>query len=123
MLLVLTGSTVFAAEVDPAQLNADKFGFLTLLPPLIAIVLAFITKKCCIIIIFRGFSGTFLLQLQGKNIFGAILNGFLDIINKVLGSLSRSLECRYNTSMYDYRSLIALVSKMGGAKSSCRKLS
>ena len=122
MLLVLTGSTVFAAEVDPAQLNADKFGFLTLLPPLIAIVLAFITKNVVLSLSLGVFSGTFLLQLQGKNIFGAILNGFLDIINKVLGSLSDPWDAGIILQCMTIGGLIALVSKMGGAKAVAESL-
>jgi Na+/H+ antiporter NhaC len=122
MLLVLTGSTVFAAEVDPAQLNADKFGFLTLLPPLIAIVLAFITKNVVLSLSLGVFSGTFLLQLQGKNIFGAILNGFLDIINKVLGSLSDPWNAGIILQCMTIGGLIALVSKMGGAKAVAESL-
>ena len=35
----------FAEEVDLATINAGKFGILTLIPPLVAIVLAFITKN------------------------------------------------------------------------------
>jgi len=122
MLLVLTGSTVFAAEVDPAQLNADKFGFLTLLPPLIAIVLAFVTKNVVLSLSLGVFSGTFLLQLQGKNIFGAILNGFLDIINKVLGSLSDPWNAGIILQCMTIGGLIALVSKMGGAKAVAESL-
>lgn len=122
MLLVLTGSTVFAAEVDFAQLNADKFGLLTLLPPLIAIVLAFVTKNVVLSLSLGVFSGTFLLQLQGKNIFGAILNGFLDIINKVLGSLSDPWNAGIILQCMTIGGLIALVSKMGGAKAVAESL-
>lgn len=122
MLLVLTESTVFAAEVDLAQLNADRFGLLTLLPPLIAIVLAFVTKNVVLSLSLGVFSGTFLLQLQGKNIFGAILNGFLDIINKILGSLSDPWNAGIILQCMTIGGLIALVSKMGGAKAVAESL-
>ncbi|AAO35184.1 Na+/H+ antiporter NhaC family protein [Clostridium tetani] len=122
MLVVLMGTTVFAAEVDQVQLNADRFGFLTLLPPFIAIVLAFITKNVVLSLSLGVFSGTFLLQLQGKNIFGAILNGFLDIVNKILGSLSDPWNAGIILQCMTIGGLIALVSKMGGAKAVAESL-
>lgn len=122
ILLVLTENTVFAAEVDLAQLNADRFGLLTLLPPLIAIVLAFITKNVVLSLSLGVFSGTFLLQLQGKNIFGAILNGFLDIVNKILGSLADPWNAGIILQCMTIGGLIALVSKMGGAKAVAESL-
>ena len=49
LILVLLSSTVaFAAEVEPAVVNSERFGVLTLIPPLVAIILAFITKNVVI---------------------------------------------------------------------------
>ena len=44
-LIIMSSVSVFAAEVDTAVVNADKFGILTLLPPVVAIILAFATKN------------------------------------------------------------------------------
>ena len=44
-LIIMSSVSVFAAEVDTAVVNADKFGVLTLLPPVVAIILAFATKN------------------------------------------------------------------------------
>ena len=44
LVFIFSTSVVFAAEVEPA-VNANKFGLWTLLPPLVAIILAFITKN------------------------------------------------------------------------------
>ena len=39
MLMFIFSTTIaFAAEVEPAAVNADKFGIWTLIPPLVAIV-------------------------------------------------------------------------------------
>ena len=54
LVFIFSTSVVFAAEVEPA-VNANKFGLWTLLPPLVAIILAFITKKCCYFIVYRYF--------------------------------------------------------------------
>lgn len=122
MFVVLMGTTAFAAEVDTAQLNANRFGILTLLPPIIAIVLAFITKNVVLSLSLGVFSGTFLMQLQGRNVFGAILNGFLDVINKVLGSLADPWNAGIILQCMTIGGLIALVSKMGGAKAVAESL-
>lgn len=45
LFLLTTAACAFAAESDPAAANAQRYGFWTLLPPLLAIVLAFITKE------------------------------------------------------------------------------
>ena len=52
MLIVLAvfmmSATLGFAEGDVGQMNADKFGIWTLIPPVVAIVLAFITKNVVI---------------------------------------------------------------------------
>ena len=49
MLVFIFSTTItFASEVDPAAVNANKFGIWTLIPPIVAIVLAFITKNVVI---------------------------------------------------------------------------
>ena len=40
MIFMLSTTFVFAAEVEPAVSNADRFGLFTLIPPIVAIVLA-----------------------------------------------------------------------------------
>lgn len=51
-----------------AKVNAEFYGFITLLPPFIAIILAFITKDVILSLFMGVLSGTFLLSLA-SNIF------------------------------------------------------
>ncbi len=44
MIFMMSTVMAFAEEVDIDQVNADKYGALTLIPPLVAIILAFATK-------------------------------------------------------------------------------
>lgn len=118
-VLVITlvfATTVFAVDPEVAKANADKFKLLTLLPPLIAIILAFITKNVVISLFLGIFSGTFLLQLSGANVFGALFHGFLDIVNRILASLSDPWNAGIILQCLTIGGLIALISKMGGAK-------
>ncbi len=122
-IMIFSITTIgFAEEVDTAQLNAVKFGFLTLLPPLVAIILAFITKNVILSLFLGVFSGTFLIQLKDHTIFGAIFNGFLTIIDKVLGSLADPWNAGIILQCLAIGGLIALVSKMGGAKAIAESL-
>lgn len=122
MVIFLFTGTALAVDPEVAQANADKFTFLTLLPPLIAIILAFITKNVVLSLFVGVFSGTFLLQLEGANVFGALFKGFLMIIDEVLGSLADSWNAGIILQCLAIGGLIALISKMGGAKAIAESL-
>lgn len=114
-VLLMTG-TAFAVDPEVAQANADKFKFLTLLPPIIAILLAFITKNVVLSLFVGVFSGTFLLGLNDYSFLGATVHGFLNIIDHILGSLADSWNAGIILQCLTIGGLIALVTKMGGAK-------
>ncbi|MEW9096925.1 MAG: Na+/H+ antiporter NhaC family protein [Clostridiaceae bacterium] len=122
MFIFLFTTTVFGADVDTAVANAERFKFLTLIPPFVAIVLAFITKNVVISLFIGIFSGTFLIQLTGHNFFNAIFYGFLDIINKIRDSLADPWNAGIILQCMTIGGLIALVSKLGGAKAVAESL-
>ncbi|SHK37276.1 Na+/H+ antiporter NhaC family protein [Tepidibacter formicigenes] len=122
MIIFLLGNIGFAEEVDAAQLNAAKFGIFTLLPPIVAIVLAFITKNVVLSLFVGVFSGTFLLNLNGSNILSALFNGFLAIIDKVLDSLADKWDAGIILQCLTIGGLIALITKMGGARAIAESL-
>ena len=86
IMLIMTSTTVLAGEV--AEINAEKFGLWTILPPLVAIALAFITKNVVISLFIGTLSGCFLLQITGTNPFNAIIQAFLDFVQRALNSLA-----------------------------------
>lgn len=57
IMLIMASTAVFAADV--AEVNAEKFGLWTILPPIIAIALAFITKNVVISLFIGTLSGCF----------------------------------------------------------------
>lgn len=116
VMLMMFATTAFAVDPEVAKANADKFGLWTLLPPLIAIILAFITKNVVLSLFIGVFSGTFLLELTGHNAFYALFYGFLNIVNQVLGSLSDPWNAGIILQCMTIGGLIALITKMGGAK-------
>ncbi len=116
LFLVVLTSTVLAADPKVAEANAQKFGFWTITPPFVAIVLAFITKNVVLSLFLGVFSGALLLNLQGANIFGAFTDAFLSVVGFVLKSLSDSWNAGIILQCLTIGGVIALVSKMGGAK-------
>ena len=73
MIFMMSTVMAFAEEVDIAQVNADKYGVLTLIPPLVAIILAFATKNVVISLAIGIMSGGFILNFAGINIFYTII--------------------------------------------------
>ena len=116
MIFMLSTTFVFAAEVEPAVSNADRFGLFTLIPPIVAIVLAFITKNVVISLFIGVLSGGFILNLTGFNVFGALTQAFLDFIDRALHSLADPWNAGIIMQVLVIGGVINLVAKMGGAK-------
>ena len=82
MMVLLSTSVVFASEVDIATSNAEHYGILTLIPPIVAIVLAFITKNVVISLFVGTLAGTFLVSLVDHSFVGALIQAFLDFVSR-----------------------------------------
>lgn len=119
-MLIMASTAVFAADV--AEVNAEKFGLWTILPPIIAIALAFITKNVVISLFIGTLSGCFLLQIIGSNPFMAIIQAFLDFVQRALNSLADPWNAGIVLQVMVIGGVISLVSKMGGAKAIAESL-
>ena len=116
-ILVMGLSTVaFAAEVDQGVINAEKFGVWTIIPPLVAIILAFITKNVIISLFIGTLAGCFMLQILDNNMFTSLIQAFLDFIQRVLNSLADPWNAGIILQVLAIGGVISLVSKMGGAR-------
>ena len=120
MLIVLAvfmmSATLGFAEGDVGQMNANKFGIWTLIPPVVAIVLAFITKNVVISLFIGIFSGSFILNLGTGNLLSVFIKAFLDIVNRALTSLADPWNAGIILQVLAIGGVINLVAKMGGAK-------
>ncbi len=116
VLTLQSTSMVFATEVDTATSNANHYGFLTLIPPVIAIVLAFLTKNVIISLFIGTLSGAFLVQLVDKSFFTAVIHSFLDLVSRSLNSLADPWNAGIILQVLVIGGVIHLVAKMGGAK-------
>ena len=115
-VFMMSATLGFAEEVDLATINAGKFGILTLIPPLVAIVLAFITKNVVISLFIGILSGSFIINISGSNPFAALINAFLDVVDRAVGSLADPWNAGIILQVLAIGGVINFVAKMGGAK-------
>ncbi|MDA3872181.1 MAG: Na+/H+ antiporter NhaC family protein [Candidatus Marinimicrobia bacterium] len=106
-----------------AQVNADKWGIWTLIPPLVAIILAFITKNVLLSLFTGVFSGVYILLIEKHNIFSSFVLGFLKVTQEILEAISSPWNAGIILQTLTIGGLIALISKMGGAKAIAESLS
>ncbi|WP_423902935.1 Na+/H+ antiporter NhaC family protein [Campylobacter showae] len=117
-ILFLSLLPILALAVDPevAKKNAEIFGFWTLIPPVVAIVLAFITKDVVLSLFIGVFSGTFLINVIDSSIPMTFVKGFTDIVKRVGGSLADSWNAGIVLQVLCIGGVVALITKMGGTK-------
>lgn len=120
-LFVWFPQPVFAEETEATL--ASSLGWMTLIPPVIAIVLAFVTKNVVLSLFIGIFSGTFMIQLAtGANFFLAFIYGFTGIVDFILSSLADPWNAGIILQVLVIGGLIALVTSMGGARAVAESL-
>lgn len=115
ILVSMTSTMAFAAD-EAAVANSAKFGMWTILPPLVAIALAFITKNVVISLFLGALSGCFLLQITDNGFIYSIIHAFLDFVQRALNSLADPWNAGIVLQVMVIGGVISLVSRMGGAK-------
>ncbi len=116
MAVMCMALPVFAADSSLGPANAERFGFWTLVPPLVAIVLAFATRNVVLSLFLGVFSGSLLLETHDFNLYDGVIDAFLRVSREVLGSLADPWNAGIVLQCLAIGGLIAIVSKMGGAR-------
>lgn len=126
LCFLLLPLVVFGAN-SPEQ-NAQLFGIVTLLPPFIAIVLAFVTKDVILSLFLGALTGTFMLALvsngyganESQNIFALLyhstIGAFTGFIFKVLNSMASAGNAGVILQVLTIGGVVALITKNGGTK-------
>ena len=104
------------ADVEPAVRNSELYGVLTLIPPVAAIVLAFITKDVILSLFLGVLSGTFLIGMVDQNIAASALFAFTNLCSRVVKSMADTWNAGILLQVMCIGGLIALVTKSGGTK-------
>ncbi|MGL5615245.1 MAG: Na+/H+ antiporter NhaC family protein [Sarcina sp.] len=113
---VLAISVPALASEDAGTVNSATFGFWTVLPPLVSIVLAFVTKNVVVSLFIGAMVGSVMLYVTDSNIFVALIQGFMDFVSRALNSLADPWNAGIILQVLVIGGIIHLVGKMGGAK-------
>lgn len=102
---------------------ADGWKFWSILPPLVAITLAFVTKNVVVSLFIGVFSGAYMIVLQTGPKLSAIIRGFVLMTQEFVAALSDSWNAGIVVQTFTIGGLIALVAVMGGTRAIAEKLS
>jgi len=114
LLLIAIPSIFWGQESTPSH-NAETLGILTLIPPLLAIILAFLTHRVYFSLFIGIWSGTILLMGVDGVSFGDFYHSFEKIITILINVLSDSWSATIIAQLITIGGLIAIISKNGGA--------
>ncbi|WP_323737535.1 Na+/H+ antiporter NhaC family protein (plasmid) [Methanosphaera sp. ISO3-F5] len=96
--------------------NSLRFGILTLLPPLVAIILAFVTKQTLLSLFLGVFVGEFMLNVRDVNVITTAVNAFLQLCGEVITSMSDPWNAAIILQCLLIGGIIQLITRMGGTK-------
>ncbi len=118
VILMSLTTNVFAGDGSPA----DTLGMWTLLPPLVAILLAFITKNVVASLFVGALSGTFLIAMTNTDGTSVIINTFTNFITRLVESLADPWNAGIILQVLVIGGIVHLIGKMGGAKAIADKM-
>ncbi len=96
--------------------NSLRFGVLTLIPPLVAIGLAFITKETILSLFIGVFVGEFMLNVNDYNVISTIINAFLKMGSQIISCMADPWNAGIVLQCLLIGGVIQLITKMGGTK-------
>lgn len=96
--------------------NTVRFGILTLIPPIVAIGLAFITKETVLSLFAGVFVGEFMLNVTDYNLINSIINAILDMGTEIISCMSDSWNAGILLQCLLIGGIIQLITRMGGVK-------
>lgn len=115
-VILLFTLSLFITQTPSNKENSIRFGVLTLLPPLVAIILSFITKNTILSLFIGIFVGEFMVCAKGLNIVETSVNAFLKIGNQVITSMADPWNAGIILQCLLIGGVIHLITRMGGAK-------
>ncbi|ORX52242.1 transporter Na+/H+ antiporter family [Piromyces finnis] len=99
-----------------------RYRLLSILPPLVAIILAFITKQTILSLFIGVLVGEFMVSVENLNIVSSLVNAFLAMASTIVSKMSDNWNAGIVLQCLLIGGIIQLVTKMGGAKALANKL-
>jgi len=110
-----------APEPEPVKEGEEekkyvRYRLLSLLPPLVAIVLAFITKQTILSLFIGVLCGEFMVSVKNLNILSSLINAFIAMCSTIISKMADPWNAGVVLQCLLIGGIIQLVTKMGGAK-------
>ncbi len=117
---VLLIITIITIVLSLFIVNDGSFGVWSLLPPLVAILLAFTTKQVILSLFVGIFTGSMML-VEG-NVFAKIFNGFINSFGEVVGSVADSWNAGILIFTLMIGGMIGVIARTGGTRAIANSL-
>ena len=115
-VIALFGISIYINKAPAKAEKADRYGFLTIIPPFAAILLAFITKETVSSLFVGVFIGEFMMNVKNLNVAGSFINSFLTLCSKIISTMADPWNSGIILQSLLIGGVIQLIAKMGGAK-------
>ncbi|MGL4561658.1 MAG: Na+/H+ antiporter NhaC family protein [Brevinema sp.] len=121
LLLIIMLCPMIMWGQDP-KATAEQLGFLTLIPPMLAITLAFLTRQVIISLFIGLWSGAIILSLADGFHIMKLISSFTTVPKTIVSSLNSSFSAGIIMQVITIGGLIAVIGRNGGAKSVAEKI-
>ncbi|HJK51865.1 MAG TPA: hypothetical protein O0X60_01955, partial [Methanocorpusculum sp.] len=111
-----TGLVGAAPEGGSAAAFAEILGIWPLIPPILALLLAFLTRNVILSLFLGVLSGAWMLALLGGDILGAIGGAFFGSTEYFISTLADRWNAGIIMQVLVIGALIALITRMGGMR-------
>ncbi len=113
---LVVGLVGAAPNGGDAAAYAEILGIWTLIPPILALLLAFLTRNVILSLFLGVLSGAWMLALLGGDILGAIGGAFFGSTEYFIGTLADRWNAGIIMQVLVIGALIALITRMGGMR-------
>ena len=116
LIPVICGYFGAMPEGGDAEAFAALYGVWTLIPPLLALLLAFLTRNVILSLFLGVLSGAWMLALVSGDLLGSITGAFFNSTDYFIGTLADRWDAGIIMQVLVIGALIALITRMGGMR-------
>jgi len=116
LIPVICGYFGSMPEGGDAEAFAGLYGVWTLIPPLLALLLAFLTRNVILSLFLGVLSGTWMIALVSGDLIGSVANAFFSSTDFFIGTLADRWNAGIIMQVLVIGALIALITRMGGMR-------
>ena len=116
LIPVICGYFGAMPEGGDSEAFAALYGVWTLIPPLLALLLAFLTRNVILSLFLGVLSGTWMVALVSGDLLGSITGAFFNSTDYFIGTLADRWDAGIIMQVLVIGALIALITRMGGMR-------